>query len=277
MCQAARTAFLLRKKFHDRSYWLARCRECGQHFCHPTPSDAEISDFYSGDYHEQLRAPGATEKEFGAKFTAYRDWIVQFLRGGRSLDIGAATGLMPSLLKQSGFDAEGIEYNPASAKWGEQHYGVRIRIGDVRQYCHELGTFDLISMTDVLEHMQQPLEFLRTVCAHLKPGGFMLITFPDIQSIESRYMRLWSRILRRDWIWYCCHVPLHVWEFTPTTARAMFDSAGLDVAGFRRRHEHVDTDHVVFKFLFLPMRLVKIPAIGNGLGTQMQFMLRKHA
>ena len=63
---------------------------------------------------------------------------------------------MPALLKQVGFDAEGIEYNEASAKYGKEHYGVRIRVGDILQHRAELGSFDFISMTDVLEHAQHP-------------------------------------------------------------------------------------------------------------------------
>jgi 2-polyprenyl-3-methyl-5-hydroxy-6-metoxy-1,4-benzoquinol methylase len=277
MCGAVGAALLFRTKFEERNYSLARCRKCGLHFCHPPPSDADIIGFYRGDYHEELRIAGATERVFGAKFTSYRDWIVQFLQGGRSLDIGTATGLMPSLLKQTGFDAEGIEYNPASAKWAEEHYGIRILTGDIRQYGLELGTFDLILMTDVLEHMQHPLEFLQTVGSYLKPGGFMLITFPDILSAESRFARLWSRLLRRDWIWYCCRIPLHIWEFTPATARAMFDKAGLDVVGFRRRHEHQDAYSGMLKVLSLPLLLLRIPMVGNALGSQMQFVLRKRA
>jgi hypothetical protein len=67
----------------------------------------------------------------------------------------------------------------------------------------------------------------------------MLITFPDIDSLESRYLRFLSRILRRDWIWSCCHIPLHVWEFTPATAHTMFLKAGFEVVGYRRSQDEV--------------------------------------
>jgi 2-polyprenyl-3-methyl-5-hydroxy-6-metoxy-1,4-benzoquinol methylase len=262
------------KQYRERNYSLARCGVCEQHFCHPTPSPEEIVEFYVEEYHQELRVDGADDEALATKFKGYRDWVLEFVDGGRSLDIGTATGLMPALLKQAGFDAEGIEYNEASAKYGEEHYRVRIHVGDFLQRRAELGSFDFISMTDVLEHAYHPLEFLRTVREHLEPGGWMLVTFPDIQSIESRYVRLWSRLLRRDWIWYCCHIPGHVWEFTPATARAMFEEAGLEVAAFRRRAGKTKTSVPILKLLFLPMKLLQIPAIGNSFGTQMQFMLR---
>jgi len=269
-------AIIAHRQFRACNYTLARCRTCGLHFCSPTPTREEIASFYAGEYHQALRTSGATEQAFAARFAGYRDLVLEFVRCGRSLDIGTTTGLMPALLKQAGFDAEGIEYNEASAKYGEEHYGVRIHVGDFLQHRAELGLFDLISMTDVLEHAPHPLEFLHAVCEHLKPGGWMLVTFPDIQSIESRYVRLCSQILRRDWIWYCCRIPTHVWEFTPATARAMLKDAGLEVVAFRRRAETANIFSGTLKLLLLPVLILQIPAIGNSFGTQMQFMLRKH-
>ncbi len=275
LCFAGDAPTLFRRVVGKQSFALVRCPGCGLHFCHPTPSKADISGFYSGDYHSQLRVPGATEAAFGAKFAGYRDWILGFMRSGRSLDIGSATGLMPALLKEAGFDAEGIEYNRDSAAWGQKHYGVRIHAGDISDLGPTLGKFDLILMTDVLEHAPHPLEFLRLVLTHLKTGGYLLVTFPDIRSFESRYCRLWSRLLQRDWIWNCCRIPRHVWEFTPATARGMFEKAGLDVTGFRRQNESDFDYRGLWRLVFAPLLPLKVPLIGNRFGSQMQFMLRK--
>jgi SAM-dependent methyltransferase len=222
-----------------------------------------------------LRAPGATEKEFGAKFARYRDSVLQFVKSGRSLDIGTATGLFPSLLKQAGFEAEGIEFNPESARWGQQHYGVTIRTCALGKGGEARESYDLISMTDVLEHTEHPLRFLQGVRDYLKPGGFMLITFPDITSPESTYLRFWSRVLQRDWIWSCCHIPLHVWEFTAPTARVMFHKAGFDVAGLRRSQEPPADASGISSLLRLPLRLLNIPIVARLAGTQMEFVIRK--
>ena len=123
--RGADIAILFHRQFRGCEYSLARCQTCGQHFCHPIPTEEELATFYAGDFHQELRTGGEIEQVFAAKFMGYRDWVLEFVRGGRSLDIGTATGLLPALLKQVGFDAEGIEYNEASAKWGEEHYGVR--------------------------------------------------------------------------------------------------------------------------------------------------------
>ena len=274
MCSEGDPRILVRKEFADRAYNLACCKRCGLHFCLPPPSEAQIKEFYAGDYHSNLRMAGATEKAFGRKFASYRDWLLRFLTEGRTLDIGTGTGLFPSLLKQAGFDAEGLEYNQLSAQWGEAHYGVKIRAERLEQSGAVRGAYDLISMTDVLEHTENPLRYLRTVREYLKPDGFMLVTFPDIKSLESRYLRFWSQVFRRGWIWSNCHIPLHVWEFTPATAEAMFQMAGFDILGFRRSQVPPETSASVIGLLTLPLQIFRIPAIGRRIGTQMEFIIR---
>lgn len=258
-----------------KEYSLVVCPQCGQHYCDPAPTVREIVGFYQGDYHRELRQEGSAEKIFRPKFLRYREWIVKFLQSGRSIDIGTATGLLPSLLKATGFDAEGTEYNRESAEWGAAHYGLRIRVGGLEQIASELNAFDLISMTDVLEHTDHPLHALEAASRSLKPLGYMLITFPDIRSVESEYQRILAKLTRRDWIWSCCHIPLHVWEFTPDTARAMFDHAGFDVVGFRRSQVREDPPSGIAGLLTLPLGALNFRPIAQRFGTQMEFMIRK--
>ena len=275
MCGELGATYLASKTLLDKEYHLALCARCGQHFCNPTPTPDEMVAFYHGDFHRELRQQGGTERIFGPKFSRYRDWVLTFLQTGRSIDIGTATGLFPSLLKQAGFDAEGTEYSPASAKWGAEHYGIRIRVGGLEQIASELAAYDLIIMTDVLEHTEHPFHSLQAASRSLKPLGYMLITFPDVRSIESQYQRLLARLTGRNWLWSCCRVPLHVWEFTPKTARAMFDKAGFDVVGFRRSQVADDPLPGIAGVLTLPLRVLNVPSVAHRFGSQMEFMIRK--
>jgi SAM-dependent methyltransferase len=275
MCGRSGPIYLASRTASAKEYRLAVCLRCGQHYCDPPPTLDEIVGFYQGDYHSELRLADGTEKAFGAKFARYRDWILSFIRSGRSIDIGTATGLFPSLLKAAGFKSEGTEYNRASAEWGSAHYGVPIRVGGLEQIAAELNSYDLISMTDVLEHTEHPLHALQAASASLKPSGYMLITFPDIRSLESQYQRTLVKLTGRDWLWRCCHIPLHVWEFTPATARAMFDKAGFDVVGFRRSQVSEDPLSGIAGMLTLPLRALSVPWLARRFGTQMEFIIRK--
>jgi 2-polyprenyl-3-methyl-5-hydroxy-6-metoxy-1,4-benzoquinol methylase len=275
MCGELGATRLASRTVAAKQYHLAVCAHCGQHYCDPAPAAEEIRGFYQGDFHRELRQEGGTERIFGPKFLRYRDWVVTFLHGGRSVDIGTATGLFPSMLKSAGFDAEGTEYNRDSAEWGAAHFGVRIKVGGLEQIVSELNSYDLISLTDVLEHTEHPFHSLQAARSSLKPLGYMLVTFPDIHSVESKYQRILAKLTGRNWLWSCCRIPLHVWEFTPETARAMFDRAGFDVVGFRRSHVVEDPLPGMAGILTLPLRALNIPWLAHRFGTQMEFMIRK--
>ena len=275
MCGASPPDHLAARTYNGKTYHLAVCRQCGQHYCDPPPTSNEIRSFYEGDYHQELRTIGSTEAVFGEKFVRYRDWILKFVKPGRSVDIGTATGMLPALLKQVGFQAEGVEYNRSSAEWGVAHFGVAIRIGGAELVAQEVAAFDLITMTDVLEHTEHPLRTLEAMHRSLKPGGFMLITFPDVQSVQSRYERLLVKITRREWLWSCCHIPLHTWEFTTATARRMLQRASFDVVGFRRSQVAPDRLTGLPGLLTAPVQALTLKPLAETIGTQMEFMIRK--
>jgi SAM-dependent methyltransferase len=253
---------------------LAHCVSCGLHFTDPAPTDSQISGFYSGDFHSQLRQEGASEQFAGERFRRHVDWIAKFVPSGRTLDVGCATGLLPRLLQDKGYAAEGLEMHPETARWGAAHYGVPIEIGGLERVASREGCYDLITLTEVVEHTPHPVEFLKAVNRLLKSGGYALVTFPDISSVKSRYYRLLATLTRREWVWVTCRIPLHIWEFTYATASASFARAGFSIAGFRRREEDGDFSGK-FAALSWPLKPLNLDVLSRRLGSQMEFMIRK--
>ena len=275
LCGGSQGERIYSREFQNVTWHLGKCPDCGLHYTDPKPTPAQMAGFYEGDYHSELRSPGGSERAFGEKFRRYVEWIVQFVQKGRSLDIGCATGLMPHLLSRGGFAAEGVEFNPQSAAWGREHYGVPITVGGLEQVDALPGAFDLVTMTDVLEHTENPVEALRGVNALLRQGGFMLVTFPDISSLRARFSYLLARAASREWLWMSCHIPGHTWEFTPATARKCFEKAGFEVAGFRRSESVPDEWSGMMTPLGWWERFLNWGPVARRQGSQMEFMLRK--
>jgi SAM-dependent methyltransferase len=186
--------------------------------------------------------------------------------------VGCATGLFPKLLTDEGYDATGIEINEESAAWGRQHYGARISVRTLEDLEIPSTPYDLITFTDVLEHTLHPLKALEHAKRLLTNKGYVLVTFPDITSLESLYYNLLRKVLHREWLWVTCHIPLHIWEFTPKTASSLFKKAGFEVVGFRRSYHRIDLDGKLQVLSFFPRLLSIAPRL---FGTQMEFMLRR--
>jgi 2-polyprenyl-3-methyl-5-hydroxy-6-metoxy-1,4-benzoquinol methylase/ribosomal protein S27AE len=276
MCGSPSTEVLHHKEFGGKRWSLGRCRSCGLHFTDPRPSEAFLEECYAGDYHAELRTPGGTERAFGDKYQRYADWLGNHLARGRVLDVGCATGLLVRMLCDRGYRAEGIELNPRSAEWGRQHYGVTIHDQPLEHCPYGPGSLDAVVLTDVLEHTLHPRDFLASVGRLLIPGGLVLVTFPDIDSIESRYFRLIAKIARRPWFWRSCNVPLHIWEFTKETAQACFEGAGFRIIDFRRS-QVTDLDDLggIAKLIALPTTVLGWGPVKAKFGTQMEFLLKK--
>jgi 2-polyprenyl-3-methyl-5-hydroxy-6-metoxy-1,4-benzoquinol methylase len=274
LCAGGPLDTLHTRVFQEATWHLVRCGSCNLHFTDPIPNDRQIRRFYSSDFHTDLRLPGATERHFGARFNRYVAWIQQFVASGRTLDVGCATGLLPKTLRDRGYDAEGLELNPETASWGAEHYRIPIRNGSLELLASESSCYDLISLTEVVEHTTDPAEFLTNVHRLLKPGGYALVTFPDITAPKSRYYRWLSQLTGREWVWVTCHIPLHIWEFSHSTATALFTKTGFSVAGFRRTEADGELPGK-FKVLMWPMKPLNFAPLANLYGSQMEFMIRK--
>ena len=274
MCNSSRIAVEFVKAFKEHRWSLCRCRVCGLHFTDPRPTPAFLEQCYAGDYHAQLRAEGATERAFGTKFQRYKDWLIPHLPvGGRVLDIGCSTGLLVKMLSDQGFRAEGIELNSGSAEWGRKHYEITIHNEPIEECSFQPGSFDAIILADVLEHTLHPRDYLANAGNFLAPNGVILVTFPDIHSLESCYFFLMAKLTRRPWLWGNCQIPLHIWEFTRITAINCFEGAGFNVIAFRRSHDARATG--LPKLINLPSMLLDLPILAFRLGTQMEFLIRR--
>ena len=260
-----------------REWYLARCNACKQHYTDPQPTLDDIVSFYGDGYHEELLTVEHTRAAFGPKFESYVNWIAPHLRpGGRTLDIGCSTGLLPCLLKERGFAAEGLELNSTTAEFARSQFGIPVTSQPFETADYTPASFSLVSMTDVLEHSLSPIATLERVHGILEDGGHALITFPDISSVESHYFHSVARLTGRDWLWQNCHVPLHTWEFTRPTAEALFHRTGFRVAAFRRSHVVLEEKRgALLSMLYLPSRVLSVPPLSRLMGTQLEFLIQR--
>jgi len=139
---------------------------CGGHFQNPVLTDATIEEFYRGTYrtiHPDL---------FQADKRAERIFPHLPRRIGSMLDVGCAAGALMRLAKESGWRVAGVEPNENSKKQAEQFGSVYRDLAEVDK------AFDLVSAVHVLEHVSDPLMFLRQLVALARPGGEILIVVP---------------------------------------------------------------------------------------------------
>jgi SAM-dependent methyltransferase len=125
------------------------------------------------------------------------DYLARFFpaQGGPVLDLGAGTGAWASRLLQHGFaDVTAIDLNP-----GPFAAKASFIPGDLNQdFGRLLGEkkFLLITALEVIEHLENPAHFLRECAGLLGPGGSLVLTTPNIESMPARIKFLFQGRLR---------------------------------------------------------------------------------
>jgi SAM-dependent methyltransferase len=94
------------------------------------------------------------------------------------LDVGCAIGSSLPVAEQMGLEAIGVEPEKRLAEFGRAEYGVDIRNEKLIEKEAEESAFDLIYCEQVLEHIENPVRFLKIIKSYLNPGGQLYIGVP---------------------------------------------------------------------------------------------------
>ncbi|MFC2111424.1 methyltransferase domain-containing protein [Bacteroidota bacterium] len=110
--------------------------------------------------------------------------------GSKILDIGCGNGrFLKYLLNFGNFELFGIELEGNSAKRAAQIPEINLKIGTLKNDDFPENTFDAISMFHVFEHLTEPRETLTIINKILKPGGNLTMSFPNIDSFQSKLFK----------------------------------------------------------------------------------------
>jgi len=199
--------------------YLAKCNTCGLVFSARTPTGEELQAHYSHKYSNKY-APDVWVspitrlrlKELASEFEAFRET-------GRILDVGCGQGLLLEEAKSQGWSCYGTEYSEDAIDFGRAR-GFEMHSGELKADSFEPNSFDVVALTEVIEHMSNPLEDLLTVSGFLRDGGLLYLTTPNFNSLSRRTLGAQ---------WNVIEYPAHLCYFTPSTIGKLAREAGFYV------------------------------------------------
>jgi SAM-dependent methyltransferase len=210
--------------FSGRSYQLRRCDVCRYAFiADPWTDFARIYDdaYYAGrgadpmvDYEFELSSPQDTIRVYEWRgITRVVTSLLDGLNGVRWLDFGAGNGgLVRYVTAHTTAAAVGFEEGSIAERARELGIPVDSALSD-----RDVGTFDVVTAIEVLEHTLDPVAELRRIRSLLRPGGLLLLTTGNAAPYASRLTR-WPYVIPE----------IHISFFEPATL-----SRALQAAGFR--------------------------------------------
>lgn len=111
--------------------------------------------------------------------------LLSVRRSGRALDVGCGYGYLTRRLARH-FETTGIDVSDAAIRrCRETLPELRFEVHEVEQpFPMEEATFDVVTLTDVLEHLVEPERMLRNVHRVLADGGVLYVTTPNLNALR---------------------------------------------------------------------------------------------
>jgi 2-polyprenyl-3-methyl-5-hydroxy-6-metoxy-1,4-benzoquinol methylase len=192
---------------------VVRCLRCGLVYTNPRPRPETLHEGYAEAVDTEY-----AEEDFSRSINAHMALrtIKKFVRSGRLLDVGCATGYFLNAARLD-FDVHGVEPSRWAVNYARERLGLPVTHGTLDHAELEPG-FDVVSLNDVIEHVSDPRAALQRVHALLKPGGLVYLVTPDVAGLAAR-------VLRGRW-WGLR--PAHVFYFSTATLSRLLRECGLE-------------------------------------------------
>lgn len=206
-------------------FTIAKCEKCGFLFTNPRPEASELSAYYkSAEYisHSNSRKGLInTVYQLVRNYTISRklNLIQSFLKKGKLLDIGCATGEFLNYCKIRKWDVFGIEPDESSRQKGIENYSLEIKD---ESHLDNLPpeSFEIITMWHVLEHVPFLNERIDQLHKLLHPDGYLFIAVPNANSHDAKFYNSY---------WAAYDVPRHLYHFTIDTITRIFLKHDFDL------------------------------------------------
>lgn len=226
------------ERFRKTGYCYVACIECGLARLDPLPSEVEAATLYDDSYF--VGGGNGGYRDYAGDEALHRLNARRRLAllgdaqpdPGQLLDIGCAHGFFLDEARRSGWRVQGVEIAHAPAEFARQRLGIAVE-ADLRSLA--AGTFDSVTMFQVLAHTVDPAHAVADAVRLLAPGGVLVVETPDA---GSRVAKLLGKH------WHLATPPSIVWMFDSVALQRIMRRAGLEPGGAHRTSKSVSVGFV---------------------------------
>ncbi|MGE5372468.1 MAG: class I SAM-dependent methyltransferase [Solirubrobacterales bacterium] len=219
--------------FHEYpAFTLYRCLDC-DFIMNSLLFGEEPEGVRSDAENESLRAaaPNDLAQTF-VEHSLFQLTLVSAVRpdGRTLLEIGPGTGEFLHLSHSAGWEVCGIEPSAAACADARQKYGLKLIPGQWNRRLVEGRFFDAVVFWQVLEHLADPLGFLREAASVLNPDGLLIFSLPNRSAFVNSVLGTKSPLFSN---------PGHLYHYTASNVRRLAQKASLKVISLFSREEPI--------------------------------------
>ncbi|MEM7181023.1 MAG: class I SAM-dependent methyltransferase [Spirochaetota bacterium] len=182
--------FLYHSQFSEYNLPIYACSKCKLQALYPRNIDYQ--KMYGQDYYEGRAEYSYYDERKQEVFASYV-WdarlrnIAKYIQKGNFLDIGCSFGGFLQRAQKMGFRPYGVEVSQFSAEYAQKR-GIEVYQGNFLDLQLPENFFDVITMIEVIEHLEYPQKIFSKLSRILKPGGLLLLqtaNFSGKQAVEA--------------------------------------------------------------------------------------------
>jgi SAM-dependent methyltransferase len=210
-----------KKNFH-----VVECENCRLVRLHPWPSADELRHYYPDHYWFSPGRDTASRLEETYRRFVLRDHLAFVMRAaedageGVVLDVGCGGGLLLGMLQEQGLRVAGLDNSEIAASAARTSNGVSVVCGDLSCAPLRPGSFSVVTMFHVVEHLPDAACYLRVAHELLSPDGRVVVQVPNASS--------WQFLLLGPH-WNGIDVPRHLVDYRESDLQALLERGGFEV------------------------------------------------
>jgi SAM-dependent methyltransferase len=133
------------------------------------------------------------------------------------IEVGSGLGYLTYALNIEGYNALGVDISQEAVEKAIKKFGSNYECANVLEYAKEhIEQYDVVVLSEVIEHIEKPVEFLKLLCLMLKRGGCVILATPN-RTIYSRKVA-WASDLP----------PVHLWWFSEMSMQYIGNMLGVN-------------------------------------------------
>ena len=214
---------------------IYHCKSCDPSFASPMRSDPTLYDLI---YSKAEQVPGYDRYKKYAETVVKHSQPFHFLaqsedvywaihrhfeqtrmsKEARVLEVGCGMGYLTYSIARAGYTIRGLDLSQKAVDEAKARYGDYYFCADVIEYSKScIEKYDVIILTEVIEHLTEITGFVRSLGNLLRPSGEILVTTPN------------KSVYGESVLWHTDPPPIHLWWLSETSLRFIAHEAGLEI------------------------------------------------
>lgn len=167
----------------EGKFKLVKCTSCGFVFIIPRPDIEELKEYYNAECKYNYE-PAPMSKEVATSSVKDLHKLIEYYmpKARNILEIGCSYGHIIYGLKERGYEVVGTDLSESACRYAQKHYCLKVYNSEFPP-DEFMKYFDVLILSQVIEHVLDPVAFLRKASYFLREDGIVFIGTPNIDCI----------------------------------------------------------------------------------------------